>query len=442
MVLVEDSVDEVHLDFAERFVLARVPQHALTAGDAGRSRERTGRRPDRIRQVIRHDPGAIAKCQRVLDGVGQFANVALPRVRFQSFHGILTQGDRLSAVLTAVSIDQMLGEQFDIVLAIAKCRKFDFEGVNSEVKVFAERAFVDHFLEWSICRADNSNIDVEGFIFADAAQFAGLQKSQQFDLSRFVEFAEFVEKQCPAVGHFDQALAVSVRSGERSFAMPEEFAFDQLLGQCSAVHRDKRHVRALALLVDAACGEFFAGSRFAEHQHAGLCWRDLADQFFDSLHRCGIADQVSGAFDRFQSLFERASFVREGSVGSDSLEDRSDVDEFAGLLQKVIGPATDRRNGFVEISVRGVDDDLSVWRDLFKMVDDRPAVDAGHPKVDDGSVKGARVDDLEGFLAAFADGYVVPHARQLDAHDLADHGLIVDKQNAKSIRRVAQANPP
>ena len=70
------------------------------------------------------------------------------------------------------------------------------------------------------------------------------KKSQQFHLHRLVQFAEFVEEQRAAVGDFQQSLAADIGTGERTFAMSEELAFDELFRQSTAI--DSRQTASTA----------------------------------------------------------------------------------------------------------------------------------------------------------------------------------------------------
>src|SRR5207245_1727052 len=55
--------------------------------------------------------------------------------------------------------------------------------------------------------------------------------------------------------------------GESAALVAKKFRFEQAGGNGSAVDLDESAVAARAAIVDGACKEFFAGSRFAEEQH-------------------------------------------------------------------------------------------------------------------------------------------------------------------------------
>ena len=122
----------------------------------------------------------------------------------------------------------------------------------------------DHFVQIAMRGANDAHIDVDRLVLADAANLAALQHAQQLGLHRFGQLADFVEKDRAAVGDFEQADAMLVGAGERAFAMAEQLAFDQRLGQRAAIDRHKRHLGPRALLVNGAGDQLLAGAGLAQ----------------------------------------------------------------------------------------------------------------------------------------------------------------------------------
>ena len=188
--------------------------------------------------------------------------------------------------------DQGPSEFRNVILALTKRWKRNLERVDPEVKVFAERPFGHHFLNIAIGRTDDADVDMKRFILADASNFTRFEEPQQFDLHRFVEFAEFVEKQCSSIGDFDQAFARFFSPSIRTFSVSEQFAFNQMFGQGSTVHWDERHIRTWTQVMDSPGNQFFTRSRFALNQDAGIGWSDLFAQFFHAKHWWRVTNQV------------------------------------------------------------------------------------------------------------------------------------------------------
>ena len=78
------------------------------------------------------------------------------------------------------------------------------------------------------------------------------------------EIADLVEKDRPAVGDLETAGPVSHRASERTAHVAEELALEHLARDGTAVHSNKRLVRAPATLVDFVREQFLAGAGFAK----------------------------------------------------------------------------------------------------------------------------------------------------------------------------------
>ena len=191
-----------------------------------------------------------------------------------------------------MSREQVCCEFRDIIESFAEGREVDFEGIDAEEQVFAEAAFLNHLLEFAVGGADDSNIDMEWFVVSYAANFAGFEESEEFDLHAFVEFAEFVEEQSSAVGDFEETGAVCIGAGEGAASVSEEFAFDEVFGDGAAVDGDEGFVATFALFMDASGDHFLASAGFSEDENSGVCGSDAVDESSNAEHGCGIADQV------------------------------------------------------------------------------------------------------------------------------------------------------
>ena len=140
-------------------------------------------------------------------------------------------------------------------------------------------------------RAEDPDVDAERVVLADPADLARLEEPEQLDLHALVELADLVEEERAAVGDLEQPLAVGVGAGEGPFAVAEELALDEVLGQGAAVDRDEGVAGAAALVVEVAGDQLLAGAGLAQDHHAGIGRRDRVDQAADRLHRRGVADQ-------------------------------------------------------------------------------------------------------------------------------------------------------
>jgi hypothetical protein len=100
------------------------------------SRRGGGRRVER--QVRRADDLALRHQDRALDGVVELADVAGPGVAAHARRGLLVEpGDRLAVALD-VLLQEMLGEEVDVLAALAQRRQVDLDRVEAEEEVLAE----------------------------------------------------------------------------------------------------------------------------------------------------------------------------------------------------------------------------------------------------------------------------------------------------------------
>ena len=83
--------------------------------------------------------------------------------------------------------------------------------------------------------------------FADRVDLAHFEEAQQFRLHVHREFADFVEKERPAICGPHDALMIFRGSGERALAVPKELALEQILWNGGAVEGEKGHAGALRI---------------------------------------------------------------------------------------------------------------------------------------------------------------------------------------------------
>jgi hypothetical protein len=210
------------------------------------------------------------------------------------------------------------GQGHDILEPFSKRGDMNLKRVDSEQKVFAKSAIFDHGFQVTVRRANNSGIDSECFVVTNAANIATLQNAKQFGLHREGQFADFIEEYCAAVGNFEQSIALHIGTGEGTFLVTEQFAFDQVFWKGTAVDRDERLIATKALLVHRTGNEFFAASGFASDQNCALCRRDLSNQFGDHFHGLGGPDQLGclGFLAAFRAFHARRFAFERSTLGN------------------------------------------------------------------------------------------------------------------------------
>ena len=107
--------------------------------------------------------------------------------------------------------------------------------MEAVVKVFAEAATADGSNEVDIGGGNYAHVDLDGSGGTNGDNLAVFQYAQQLDLHGKGEFAYLVEEDSAAVGLLEVAFAVALGSGEGTFDMSEQFAFDGAFGNGTTV---------------------------------------------------------------------------------------------------------------------------------------------------------------------------------------------------------------
>src|SRR5580658_8005487 len=112
-----------------------------------------------------------------------------------------------------------------------------------------------------------------------------------------MEVAYFVQEERASVGQFEFAAAGGGCSGEGSFFVAEEFAFDQLCRDGGAVDFYEGTVRKGAFGVQMRGQQFFSSAGFSGEQHASVATGGHGRLVEHSFERGAGADHTRRAGD-------------------------------------------------------------------------------------------------------------------------------------------------
>ena len=268
-----------------------------------RRRRRRAAREQPGRQIVGHHAIAAAEHQRLLDDVLELAHVARPVVAEEAGDDVGGERARLPAAARRVLAHEVVGEQRQILLAVAQRRQGQRDDVEPVEQILAEGAGLDRRVEVAIGRGDQPEVDAHRPRAADPLELALLQRAQQLRLQVERQLADLVEKQRAAVGELEPSLLQAERAGERALLVAEELGLEQRLGQRRAVDRHERPGGARAVAVHGARDELLAGAALAADQHGRVALRDARDAIEDGAHRLAAADHVVFEVDlRLQPL--------------------------------------------------------------------------------------------------------------------------------------------
>ena len=171
-----------------------------------------------------------------------FADVARPLVLRQPLHVIV--GDRHGAKTEPVRgpLGEVLGKRADVAGTIAKRRNDDRKHREAIVEILAKGLLLDHAGQIAMRGRDDSHVDADRALSADAHHLGVLDDAQQTHLRGRSELADFVEEQRAAIGLLEPALAAAHGAREGALFVAEELRVDELGGDRAAVDAAERAV--------------------------------------------------------------------------------------------------------------------------------------------------------------------------------------------------------
>ena len=128
-------------------------------------------------------------------------------------------------------------------------------------------------------RGDQSNIDAMCAATSQPFEFLFLQNPQKLRLQCERYVTKFIEKECSLVGQFEAANLLRDRAGKSTAFVTEEFAFEQIERNGSAVELDEGLAAARTGIVNRVRNELFAGSGLSLNKDSRIGSCDAFDLF-------------------------------------------------------------------------------------------------------------------------------------------------------------------
>src|SRR6266478_3157362 len=108
---------------------------------------------------------------------------------------------------------------------------------------------------------------MQGLATAYALKGLLLQNPEELRLKRRRHVSDLVEENRPALTLLELADPSAVGARERAPFMTKQLALEQVLGNCGAIERQERGLRARAVLVDGARDELLARAALAGDEY-------------------------------------------------------------------------------------------------------------------------------------------------------------------------------
>jgi hypothetical protein len=267
-VLVEHGLDVV----AHRLV-----EGAPGAAFAGRlplgrgcgQRGRTGRDPVQI-EAPGIDGGRVRHERRALHDIGEFPNVARPRVAEQAPPRIGRQGARGQTVLAARPGEKVLGEDDDVSVPLAEGGQGQGHHREPVVHVLAKPPLAYLGGQIRVGRAEDPGVDRFAPRGPQPAHRAIFEDLEQLGLEHLAQQSDLIEKERPPVGGLEQTGLRLARLGEGAALVAEQLRLEQGFGDGRAVHVDEGPAGPGAHAVEQPGHQPLAGPGLAGDEHR---WR-------------------------------------------------------------------------------------------------------------------------------------------------------------------------
>ncbi len=264
---------------------------------------------------------------------------------------------RLDRELARALAQEMPRQRRDVLAALAQRRQAQANDVEPVHQVFAKQPLPHALVQILVRCRDDAHVGLQRCVAADAVVFAVGKHAQQAHLQVRRHVADLVEEQRAAFGLLEAAAARALRAGECTALVAEQFGFQQVLRYRRGVDRDERRRGARAVPVQRARDQLLAGARFAGDQHRRVRMRQPSDRAKNFLHRRRLPEHLGCVGDRLRAE-PPSPGLRRSRGGSARPRDRRRT-AWAGTRS----PALERRDGAVEIRVRGHDDHRHVADD-------------------------------------------------------------------------------
>src|ERR1700678_3974930 len=186
--------------------------------------------------------------------------------------------------------DEVFDQRPDILTALAQGRYENGKDVEAVVQIAAKLASFYTLQEVPVGRRQQAKIHLQSLPAAQPFELSILQHAQQLGLQTQRSLGDFIQKQRAPVGQLDAPEFPCDRSGEGSFLVAKQLAFQQARGDGGAIQFDEAIALPPAHAVKGARYQLFARASLAQQQHGGVAGRDLGYLLHDVFQSAAAPD--------------------------------------------------------------------------------------------------------------------------------------------------------
>src|ERR1043165_7306206 len=111
-----------------------------------------------------------------------------------------------SAQISGDFVEQVLGHRGNVFDSLSQCRKRERDRTDTEIQIVAEAFLPDQLAHVLMGRRDQANVDLPITHVSYSPKTFFFEHLQELWLYLHIDVADFVEEDCPAMGHLEQTL--------------------------------------------------------------------------------------------------------------------------------------------------------------------------------------------------------------------------------------------
>ena len=168
-------------------------------------------------------------------------------------------------------VQKVLGQWDNVLFAFPKGRNLQVDDIQTIVEIGTKFVGIDHLFQVAVGGSNDPDVNFAGLAGTKTHDLILLEGTQKLHLDIHRHFTDLIKKQSAAIGNLKIAgAAFGQGTGEGAALVTEEFAFNQVFGNGTAVHAQHRIISSGAVLVDKMSQKLLAGACFTLDQHSSI----------------------------------------------------------------------------------------------------------------------------------------------------------------------------
>ena len=353
---------------------------------------------------------------------------------------VVREPETLFPVLGAVDLDGPVGQQAEIVAAVAERREPEDDRVDPVVEVLAEPSRPDARREVLVRRGDETEVHFLGRFRPDPLDGLLLQCPKELRLHPGRHVPDLVQEERPPLRLLEPPLVRPDGPRERAPLVPEQLGLQQRLGNSRAVDGHERAAVPRGDLVDLPRDQLLARPRLALDKDGNIVHSHQPDQGGCLEHPRAPADHPRDL--RGRGLFsEIPDLPRQAGALDRTPDDDAKIGQIDRLLEVVVGALLHGPMGHLAGTVGRHHDDQRVGGGGANPPEKVEPVHVGKTDVEKDHVRTLRRDHPEGGGAGLRLPRGVPlFPQRLSEEEAHPRVIFHDQDGAAPFRRHVRAS--